>query len=149
MKAPADTEKKKKATTKTPDTKDESDKNAYTGTHKVSKGESLGKIAERYGITVDELKLANGLKSNNIQVGQRLKVPKTKESNNDTTTIHTVKSGESLSLIAERYGVTVSALKSANGLKNNNLKAGQKLVIPKKQSSKTSRSKAKSSKRRK
>ena len=149
VKAPADTEKKKKATTKTSDTKDESDKNAYTGTHKVSKGESLGKIAERYGITVDELKLANGLKSNNIQVGQRLKVPKTKESNNDTTTIHTVKSGESLSLIAERYGVTVSALKSANGLKNNNLKAGQKLVIPKKQSSKTSRSKAKSSKRRK
>ena len=150
VKAPADTEKKKKAATpKAADNKDESDKNAYTGTHKVSKGENLGKIAQRYGITVDELKLANGLKSNNLQVGQRLKVPKVKESNNEATTTHVVKSGESLSLIAERYGVTVSALKSANGLTNNNLKAGQKLTIPKKQAAKTSRSKAKSSKRRK
>ena len=47
-----------------------------------------------------------------------------------TPSTHTVKSGESLSKIAVKYGVTVTALKNANGLKNDNIRAGQKLKIP-------------------
>ena len=44
-------------------------------THKVRKGETLGKIASRYGVTVNQLKRANGLKSTKIKVGQRLTIP--------------------------------------------------------------------------
>ena len=43
--------------------------------HKVRKGETLGKIASRYGVTVNKLKRANGLKSTKIKVGQRLTIP--------------------------------------------------------------------------
>ncbi len=43
--------------------------------HKVKKGESFYVIASKYGVTVEELKKANGTKSNNLQPGQTLKVP--------------------------------------------------------------------------
>ena len=125
----------------------------YTATHRVKSGESLYIIAEEYGVTVNDLKEANGLKNNNLKAGQKLKVPKKKSatnSNASSATTHTVRSGESLYLIAERYGITVNELKAANSIKNNSIKPGDKLTIPQKKSSKnTSRSKAKSSKRRK
>ena len=54
-------------------------------------------------------------------------------------TTHTVKKGETLSTIARKYGVTIAALKSANGLKNDNINAGQKLKIPAKGSSSTTK----------
>ena len=122
----------------------------YTATHKVQSGQNLSIIAKRYGITVTDLKAANGLRSNSLKVGQRLKVPKgkAKAENVSSSTTHIVRSGESLYLIAERYGVTVNAIKSANSLTNNSIKPGQKLTIPKKGASKnTSRSSTKSSKR--
>lgn len=55
---------------------------------------------------------------------------KTSTTTNKAPSSHTVKKGESLSKIANKYGVTVAALKSANGLKNDNIRAGQKLKIP-------------------
>jgi membrane-bound lytic murein transglycosylase D len=124
----------------------------FTGTHKVKKGENLSIIANKYGVTVTDLKQANGLKNNNLKAGQRLKVPKGKEKveNVSSSVTHTVRSGESLYLIAEHYGVTVNAIKNANNLSGNSIKPGQKLTIPKKSASKnTSRSKAKSSKKKK
>lgn len=132
---------------------DENEYDNYTGTHRVKSGESLYIIAENYGITVNDLKEANNLRNNNLKAGQKLKVPKTKSvenSNVSSATTHTVRSGESLYLIAERYGVTVNAIKNANSISGSSIKPGQKLTIPKKGASKnTSRSKAKSSKRRK
>lgn len=122
----------------------------YTGTHKVQSGESLYIIAEKYGVTVSDLKEANNLTSNNLKAGQKLKVPKAKQAESTATaSTHTVKSGESLYIIAEKYGITIDELKKANSLKNNKIKPGQKLTIPKakKTASKTSRSKVKSSKR--
>ena len=75
--------------------------------------------------------------------------PKTKKEQGEAST-HTVKSGESLYLIAKKYGITVDALKKANSIKNNQIKPGQKLTIPKKKTSqKTSKAKKKSSKRKK
>lgn len=57
-----------------------------------------------------------------------------KKSNTNSTaanpTSHTVKKGETLSVIAKKYGTTIAAIKSANGLKNDNIRAGQKLKIP-------------------
>lgn len=44
-------------------------------THTVRGGENLSRIAKRYGVTVKEIRAVNGLKSNDIKVGQKLKIP--------------------------------------------------------------------------
>lgn len=64
-----------------------------------------------------------------------------------TATTHTVKKGENLSKIARKYGVTVDALRAANGLKDDNIRAGQKLKVP--SAAKSGTKKSKSSSRRK
>lgn len=122
----------------------------YTATHKVKSGESLYIVAQKYGVTVSDLKEANNLSSNNLKVGQKLKVPqaKKKADNTNSSSTHVVRSGESLYLIAERYGITVNELKKANSITDNRIKPGLKLTIPQKKAvAKTSRSKVKSSKR--
>jgi len=48
---------------------------AKTQTHKVAKGENLSKIAKRYGVSVADIREANGLKNDNIRAGQKLKIP--------------------------------------------------------------------------
>ena len=92
----------------------------------VKSGDSLWKIANQYGISVDELKSLNGLTSNNLSVGQILEIPNV---SNDGNT-YTVKSGDSLWKIANQYGISVDELKSLNGLTSNNLSVGQILEIP-------------------
>ena len=122
----------------------------YTGTHRVQSGESLYIVAQKYGVTVSDLKDANNLSSNNLKVGQKLKVPQAgkKADNTNSSSTHIVRSGESLYLIAERYGITVNELKKANSIADNKIKPGLKLTIPQKKAvAKTSRSKVKSSKR--
>lgn len=122
----------------------------YTATHKVKSGESLYIVAQKYGVTVSDLKEANNLSSNNLKVGQKLKVPQAKKiaDNTNSSSTHVVRSGESLYLIAERYGITVNELKKANSITDNRIKPGLKLTIPQKKAvAKTSRSKVKSSKR--
>jgi len=44
-------------------------------THTVKKGDNLGRIASRYGVTVDAIRQANGIKGDNIQIGQKLTIP--------------------------------------------------------------------------
>ncbi len=99
-------------------------------TYTVKSGDTLYSIAGRYGITVDSLKNANGLTSNNLKIGQKLVIPPTGTSSGTSTSSYVVKSGDTLYGIASKYGVTVDALKSANGLSNNLLQIGQKLTIP-------------------
>jgi membrane-bound lytic murein transglycosylase D len=110
-------------------------------THTVKKGETLGKIAQKYKCTVTDLKRWNNLKSTNIRVGQKLKVypPENQNvsggnnskpsSNSSGTTTYTVKSGDSLWSIAKKFNVTVDHIKKLNNLKNNDIKVGQKLKI--------------------
>ena len=94
----------------------------------VKSGDSLWSIANRYNTTVNELKNLNNLTSNNLSIGQVLKLP----SNNisDTGNTYVVKSGDSLWNIANRYNTTVNELKSLNNLTSNNLSIGQVLRLP-------------------
>lgn len=96
-------------------------------THQVAPGDTLYLIAQRYGTTVDELMRQNGLSSDLIYPGQTLWLGETGRSSGAT---HRVSQGESLYLIARRYGTTVEALKSANGLTGDYIEAGWELTIP-------------------
>lgn len=114
-----------------------SSKKSATTKHKVRRGETLGSIAEDYGVTVDKLKDWNDLSSSRINVGQTLVVKGGKSGSSSRSkksgyTTHTVRNGETLGGIAERYGTTASAIRKANGIKGSMIRKGQKLKIPKK-----------------
>ncbi len=96
---------------------------AYT----VKSGDTLWLLANRFGTTVDDIKRLNGLKSDNLQIGQVLQIPTQQSS---PYFDYTVKSGDTLWLLANRFGTTVDEIKQLNGLKNDNLQIGQVLRIP-------------------
>lgn len=91
----------------------------------VVKGDNLYSIANKYGVSVDDIKKVNNLTSNTLQIGQVLNIPGTEQ-----YTTYTVKSGDSLWKIANTYGVTVNDLKNINNLEGTLLSIGQKLLIP-------------------
>lgn len=95
-------------------------------TYTVQKGDSLWVIANKYGITTEELKSYNNLTSNLLSIGQVLKIPQEKTS---TENIYTVKKGDSLWTIANRYNTTVEKIKVLNNLTSNLLSIGQQLKI--------------------
>ena len=97
-----------------------------SNTYTVKSGDSLYSIARRYKVTVDALKQANGKTSNLLSIGEVLVIPTT----TSNTRTYIVKSGDSLWKIATNYGVSVNALKQANGLTSEILSIGQVLVIP-------------------
>lgn len=96
-------------------------------THTVLKGESLYSIANKYVTTVTELKNLNNLTTNNLSIGQVLKLPGTTEESIINT--YTVKSGDTLYSIASKYNLTVNELKELNNLSTNTLSIGQTLKI--------------------
>jgi LysM repeat protein len=109
------------------------------GVHVVQRGETLAGIAYRYGTTVQALVSANGIRNPSlIYVGQRLTISGATGSTGTrgggtapTSGIHIVQRGQTLSSIAYRYGTTVQALASANGISNPSLiYVGQRLRIP-------------------
>lgn len=99
--------------------------------HKVRRGDSLSVIAARYGTTVNELVGLNGLKSRNrIRIGQVLRLPYAGAVIAPGTATYTVRSGDTLSQIAERAGVSQAELMRLNGLASRNtIYAGQKLRL--------------------
>lgn len=101
------------------------------GYYIVKKGDSLWSIASKNNTTVDNIKKLNNLSSNNLSVGQVLKLSyDTEKEDIKESNIYTVKKGDSLWLIANKYGTTVDELKNANNLKSNTLSIGQTLIIP-------------------
>jgi len=129
--------------------------------YKVGKGDTLGGIAKRYGVSQQTLIAVNGLKKGRIRAGQTLKVPNDRDFATSTlvakteskpvvtkrheiamgstgskkaklaTKVHKVKSGQSLSVIAERYDTTVRHLLELNDLKDaSRIRAGMKLKVP-------------------
>ena len=104
---------------------------AGEGYYTVKKGDNLWDIAHKYGMTVSELKELNKLSTNNLKIGQTLKIAKNDEKNPDEYLIYKVKNGDNLWDIAKKYDTTVSTLKSINNLKSENLTINQQLFIPK------------------
>lgn len=102
--------------------------------HVVQPGESLGQIAAEYGVDPVALAEANGISNGNlIRVGQKLTIPGITQHQalQARGTRHVVETGESLSAIAEQYGVTVEAILALNGLDDpNKIVVGQELLIP-------------------
>jgi len=116
--------------------------------HTVAPKEFLGKIAEKYGTTVEEVKKANNLPNNNLRIGQVLKIPATKniEENKvisvseeksvqeskpaDAAGKHTVLRNETIFTIAKQYGVTAYQLRKLNDLPDNSITIGQVLKVP-------------------
>lgn len=100
--------------------------------YRVKKGDTLSKLASKFNTTSNEIRRINGLKSaHRIYVGQKLRIPQISLSSGGLLKEHIVKKGENLSYLSNKYGISVSAIMSANNLSNKHiLKIGQRLLIP-------------------
>ncbi|WP_204524680.1 LysM peptidoglycan-binding domain-containing protein [Litchfieldia alkalitelluris] len=110
---------------------------AETISYTVVSGDTLSLIARRFGVTVEEITSLNQLTSDRIFVGQILNIPQ--QTNNETTTepnvtvemtSYTVVFGDTLSVIARRFGTTVETIKTTNNLTSDLIFVGQTLNIP-------------------
>lgn len=96
----------------------------YTS-YKIEKGDTIGELASRFGLNQDTLLSFNNIKnSRTIQVGQYIKVP------NQDGILYTVKSGDSLAGICEKYSVDADLVKTFNKLADETILAGSKLFLP-------------------
>ena len=106
-----------------------------SGNYTVKAGETLSEIADRYGTSVDRLVRLNGLRdANDLWAGSRIQVPgasaRPRVAVNKNAKTHQVQPGESLSAIADRYGVSMQRLIAINGISNpNQVMAGSTLVL--------------------
>ena len=92
------------------------------GNYTVKSGDSLFLIGQKFGLTVEQLKSANGLKGTELYPGQVLNIP--------SSNSYTVKPGDTLYLIAKTNNITWQQLMSYNGLQSTDIVPGQTLVIP-------------------
>ncbi len=107
-----------------------SNRNSSVTYHRVRSGEVLGSIANRYGISVENLRKWNNISGDRINKGQSLRVKSpTARAGISSGQYHSVKSGESLSIIAGKYGTSVTKIKAMNNLRSNSLRVGQKLLV--------------------
>jgi len=139
------------------DNKVATNENPTTVEHSIKAKENLNMLAEKYGTTVDEIKRLNGLSSNNLRIGQVLKIPSVngteapvvekvvsqpepkviakkevvvpKTNTTDAGFEHTVVAGETIYSIAQKYSLTTYQLKTFNNLTSTDVTVGQKLII--------------------
>ena len=106
--------------------------------YRVRSGDYLGKIAEKYGVRVSEIKRWNGLRNNNLKIGQRLKIYSNRPIASTTKKASTasaekeyvVRNGDSLWSISKKFpGVSVKNLQEWNNISGSKLTPGTKLVL--------------------
>lgn len=103
------------------------DSNVYV----VQRGDTLYSIANKFNTTVSELKAANNLSSNLLNLGQQLVIPTVPASPQPNEYLtYSVKNGDSLYKIAKEYNTSVNDLINYNQLPTTSLKIGQTLLIP-------------------
>lgn len=117
---------------------------ALADSYTVVKNDTLWGLSKKYGVSVSDLKKANGVSGHLIYVGQKLQIPAkstkavkaakatktTSASTVDTTsTTHTVVKGDTLWSLAKKYGVSVKALMKANNLSSSTILIGQSLNL--------------------
>jgi len=129
--------------------------------YKVRKGDNLGTIADKYDVSILDLKKWNNIKGNAIALGKTLKIksnndsivkaPKelktpeidkkqveeavasndVKEKTNTVNQEYVVAAGDNLGSIAKKFGTTIADLKDLNNLTSNNIGLGKTLIISK------------------
>ncbi|KPB04088.1 hypothetical protein AAV98_13755 [Bacillus sp. CHD6a] len=104
---------------------------ANEAVHQVKSGDTLFSLAQKYGISIKELKELNGLKSDIIKVGQILQLSESGsiEVGENKKPTHVVSAGDTLFSIAKKYGLSVTELKHVNNLKTDLIKVGQVLKV--------------------
>lgn len=113
--------------------------NALADSYTVVKNDTLWGLSKKYGVSVSDLKKANGVSGHLIYVGQKLQIPtkstKTAKTSTSTSTVdttsttHTVVKGDTLWSLAKKYGVSVKALMKANNLSSSTILIGQSLNL--------------------
>lgn len=96
-------------------------------------GDTLYLLAQNFITTIKSLKFINNLKLDYLNIGQFLKISSNAPLNQSYKTkldTYTVKSGDTLALIAKKYGTTATSIKTTNALTSNALKVGQALQVP-------------------
>lgn len=115
--------------------------------YRVKSGDYLGKIARRYGVRASQIKRWNGLRNNNLRIGQRLTIYPTKpvissnkvvsktsskKANSSNVKTYKVKSGDSLWSISQKFpGISIQNIKDWNDISGTKLKPGMLLVVSK------------------
>ncbi len=99
--------------------------NNNIGTYVVKKGDTLYSISKKFNLSVDELKMINNLTSNNISIGEVLKV-----SNDSNNNVYMVKKGDTLYGISKMFNTSIDELKKLNNLESDILSIGSSLLIP-------------------
>jgi len=117
---------------------------SYWTKYRVKRGDSLGKIAHRFSVGIEDIRKWNGLNSNVVEKGQELEilledtsiaashasVVTMKDSSSSRKGIsYKVKKGDTLHSIASAFGITVTKLRSINRLRGGHLRIGQELLI--------------------
>ena len=92
----------------------------------VKKGDNLFDIASSKGVTINQIKEANNLKSDVLQIGQVLNIPSASSGEIN----YIVQKGDNLYTIANKYDVLIDDIKKLNNLSTNTLQIGQILKIP-------------------
>lgn len=117
----------------------------------VVKGDTFGTIAKKSHVSIKSVIDANpGVDSKKLKIGQKIHIPAAAAPTSPAVTgtapmpiesapagseqIYTVKSGDNLTKIAGQFGLSIKALRAANGLKTDSIKVGQKLKVPAKAS---------------
>jgi len=107
--------------------------------HTILSGDHFTSIAKKYGVTVRAIQDVNpSLDSRHLQIGQIVKIPAAAATSSTAeqtaaplaTDEYVIQRGDSLSVIAQRHGTTVKALRAANNLKTDLILAGEKLKLP-------------------
>lgn len=123
----------------TPPAKGRSTTRVFKTYHVVKRGETLSDISDRYGIDEDSLRSANKLKGSKVYPNMKLRLvshvepkaetKKTEPARSKKVKYHTVKKGETLSSISDKYGVDIDDLKAVNKIKGNKINKNAKLKI--------------------